>query len=92
MLQTVDKHLDSDFGITWETIKLTAEELYGPNPKQRWHGRIDVYVENYDRDAALEHFTQLAEHIERDAVNSTTRATFDPASLHPGDDDETPSE
>jgi hypothetical protein len=66
--------------IDWEAIEKTALELYGSEPR-RWRGRIDVTVENYSRDEAIEHFTGLAEHVERDAVNNTTRASFDPASL-----------
>src|SRR5207245_3381062 len=33
VLQTVEKYLDSDYGITWDTIKLTADELFGPAPE-----------------------------------------------------------
>src|SRR4051812_21567779 len=32
VLQTVEKHLDSTCGITWETIENTADELYDPKP------------------------------------------------------------
>ncbi len=89
VLQAVERHLDSQFGITWDTVELLAEDLHGPKPAQRWQGRIDVAVEGYDRDAAVEHFTLLAAHIEKDAVNSTTRATFDLASFRSADPKQT---
>lgn len=89
VLMSVRDDLDSDHGITWDTVKTTADELY-PQSEGPWQGRIDVSVENYTREAAIEHFEQMAEHVQRDAVNSTTRAVFDPASLRlaePGDTD-----
>ena len=87
VLQTVERHLDSQYGITWDTVELLAEDLHGPKPAQRWQGRIDVAVEGYSRDEAIEHFTGLAAHIEKEAVNTTTRATFDSASLEGADSD-----
>jgi len=91
VLQTVVERLDCNVGITCDTVETTAAELYGDKPKPRWQGRIDVSVENYTRDEAIEHFTGLATHIERNAVNSTTRASFDPASLQPVEPNETGS-
>jgi hypothetical protein len=81
VLQAVEKQLDSNYGITWDTLEIIADELY-PKPEGPWQARIDVSVANYDREAAVEHFTELAAHIEHVAVNSTTRASFDPESLH----------
>ena len=88
VLQDCEHRLDSTQGLTWDTIEQIAADLY-PEPKgARWHGRIDVSVQNYTRDAAIEHFTELATLIERKAVNSTTRAVFQPDSfrLVPADD------
>jgi hypothetical protein len=89
VLQTVDDRLDCNVGITCESVEMIARELYGARPESRLQGRIDVSVENYTRDAAMEHFTELASHIQKVAVNSTTKATFDPASLRPTDLNET---
>jgi hypothetical protein len=91
VLQKVADRLHYDVGITWDVVETTADELYGGKPKPRWQGRIDVSVENYTRDEAIEHFTDLAAHIEKDAVNSTTKASFDPASLQPVEPNETHS-
>jgi len=85
VLQTVERRLDSQYGMNWDTIEIIADELFGSKPVSRWQGRIDVAVEGYSHDEAIEHFTDLAAHIEKDAVNSTTRATFDTASLRPTD-------
>ena len=81
VLQTIERRLDSQHGMNWDTIEIIADELFGSKAVQRWQGRIDVTVEGYSHDEAIEHFTDLAAHIEKDAVNSTTRATFDSASL-----------
>jgi hypothetical protein len=35
-------------GIDWQTIEKTAEELFGPKPVKRWHGRIDVTIDDAD--------------------------------------------
>jgi hypothetical protein len=85
VLQTIERRLDSQYGMNWDTIEIIADELFGPKPVQRWQGRIDVTVEGYSQDEAIEHFTGLAAHIEKDAVNATTRATFDAASLRSAD-------
>jgi hypothetical protein len=82
---------DCDTGMTDETIKILADDLYGRQNKSHWQGRIDVSVANYDREAAIEHFKGMASHVERNAVNSTTRATFDPASLRLAKPDESTS-
>ena len=89
VLQTVFKRLHSDYGITWDSINRTAGELFPEKRKCRWQGRIDVSVENYTRDAAIDHLWEMAEHVQRDAVNSTTRAVFDPASLRLAEPGET---
>jgi hypothetical protein len=81
VLQAVERRLDSQYGMNWDTIEIIADELFGPKAVQRWQGRIDVAVEGYDRDEAIEHFTDLASNIEKAAVNATTRATFDTESL-----------
>lgn len=91
VLQAVEEQLDSSHGITWDTVKLIADELYPEKTERRWQGRIDVLVENYTREAAIEHFEEMAAHVEGDAVNSTTRATFDHASLRPLETNETVS-
>src|SRR5271157_1217563 len=80
VLQKVADRLHYDVGITWDVVETTAAELY-PQPEGPWQGRIDVSVENYTRDAAIEHFTELAACMEKRAVNSTTKASFDAASL-----------
>jgi hypothetical protein len=89
VLQKVAARLDNALGITIAIIE-TAAELY-PQPEGPWQGRIDVTVENYTRDAAIEHFEAMAETIERQSVNSTMRAVFDLASLRLAGRDETTS-
>ena len=91
VLQAVEKRLDSSDGITWDTLEIIAAELY-PQPEGPWQGRIDVSVENYTRDAAIEHFEAMAAEIERKSVNSTLRAVFDPESLRLAQPDETTSQ
>jgi hypothetical protein len=90
VLQKVAARLDSALGITFETIETVAAEFF-PQPEGPWQGRIDVSVENYTRDAAVEHFEAMAAMIERLSVNSTMRAVFDPESLRLLDSDETPN-
>jgi hypothetical protein len=48
VLQTLERQLNSEYGISWQTIEDTAEELYGPRPERRWHGRIDVSITDTD--------------------------------------------
>jgi len=91
VLQTALERLDCNVGITCDTVETIADELYGGKPKLRWQGRIDLSVEHYSRDEAIEHFTDLAAHIEKDAVNSTTKASFDAASLRLVEPNETGS-
>lgn len=91
VLQKVADRLHYDVGITWDVVETTADELYGGKPKPRWQGRIDLTVEHDSRDEAIKHFTDLATHIEKEAVNSTTKASFDPASLQPVEPNETTS-
>ena len=88
VLQDVERRLDSQYGISWDTIEIVADELFGPKPNPRWHGRIDLTVEGCDRDEAIEHFTGLAAGLAKDVVTNT-RASFDPASLRPADPNET---
>jgi hypothetical protein len=92
VLHKVWERLDSRDGITWDILSAVADRLYPKRKRHAWAGRIDVSVENYTRAAAIEHFEGMARHIERDAVNSTTKAEFDPASLRPAQSDETISE
>jgi hypothetical protein len=89
VLQDAEKYLDLHNGITWDTLKILSDELYPGNLERRWQGRIDVSVENYTREAAVEHFEQMAAHVERNSVNSTTKATFDHASFQPLEPNET---
>jgi hypothetical protein len=91
VLQLVEEKLDCNVGITCEIVERIADVLYPEKRQRRWQGRIDVSVDNYDRVIAIEHFEEMAAHVERDAVNSTTRATFDPASLRPVEPGETTS-
>jgi len=89
VLQLVEEKLEQDVGISREMVERIAEVLYPDKPERHWQGRIDVSVENYTRDAAIEHFEAMAETIERQSVNSTMRAVFDPASLRLAGRDET---
>ena len=88
VLQSVRDDLDPERGITRDTIEQAARELY-PQPEGPWQGRIDVTVENYTRDAAIEHFEAMAEIIEQLSVNRTMKAVFDPGSLRLAKRDET---
>jgi hypothetical protein len=48
VLQDIERRLDSQYGISWDTIEIVADELYGPKPERRWHGRIDVTITDTD--------------------------------------------
>jgi hypothetical protein len=48
VLQHIERRLDAQYGISWNTIEIVADELYGPKPEQRWHGRIDVTIADAD--------------------------------------------
>jgi hypothetical protein len=50
VLQTVMDRLDSRDGISWDTIGVIADELFGPEPERCWCGRIDVTITDTDRD------------------------------------------
>src|SRR5262249_57473843 len=48
VLQAAAKRLDSNFGITWDTVDTLADELYPDKPKRHWEGRIDVRITDTD--------------------------------------------
>jgi hypothetical protein len=69
VLQTIDKRLDSESGICWETIEIVADELFGPKPERRWHGRIDVTItdtDGYGQEEALTRFRDMAGQLAKD--------------------------
>ncbi len=92
VLQTVDGYLDSDHGVTWDTIKLTADELFGPKPEQRWHGRINVTITNtdgYGQDEVLTRLCDMAELLAKDMPD--VQAKPDETSIRLADPSETTS-
>jgi hypothetical protein len=44
VLQVVEKRLDSNLGVTWNTVEIIANELYSEKPARHWEGRIDVRI------------------------------------------------
>ncbi len=92
VLQTVERHLDSECGISWQTIKDTAEGLYGPKPERRWHGRIDVTLtdtDGYGQGEVLNRLRDMADLLARDMPD--IQANADEASVRLAEPTGTPS-
>jgi hypothetical protein len=69
VLQDIERHLDSQYGITWDTLKIMADELYGPKPERRWHGRIDVTItdtDGYGQSEAINRLRDMADLLAKD--------------------------
>jgi hypothetical protein len=92
VLQAVAKGLNSEWGICWQTIEITADKLYGPEPARHWRGRIDVTIEDtdgYGQDEALTRFRDMAALLAKDMPD--VKATVDEQSVqlvNPGRTDE----
>lgn len=77
VLQAVERCLNSEYGVSWQTIKDTAEELYGPRRERHWHGRIDVMIDDtagYGQDEALARFRDMAQRLAKEAPGLTASA------------------
>jgi len=64
VLQTVEERLDSQYGMNRDTIEIIANELFGSKPERRWHGRIDVTIEEsdgYGQDEVITRLRDMAE-------------------------------
>jgi hypothetical protein len=48
VLQIVADRLDSNIGITRDTVKINADELYPEKRERHWQGRIDVRITDTD--------------------------------------------
>lgn len=86
VLQTVEFRLNPDFGINWDFIRATADELHPKPPTCNWNGRIDVRIMDVDHrssQAVLERLRVMAESLARDipdveaAVDETALAATD---------------
>jgi hypothetical protein len=93
VLQAIERRLDSQHGIHWDSIESVAEELYGPKADQRWHGRIDVIItdtDGYDRDDVLIRLYDMAGLLAKDMPD--VQAKPDAASVRLAEPSETTSE
>jgi hypothetical protein len=92
VLQTVERRLDSEYGICFDTLEIIADELYGPKPEWRWHGRIDVTItdtDGYGREEALTRFRDMAGLLAKDMPD--VQAKTDEASVRLAGPSETAS-
>ena len=91
VLRDIEKRLDSQYGICWDTIEIVADELYGPKPERRWHGRIDVTItdtDGYGQEEALTHFRDMAGLLAKDMPD--VKAEVLEGSIYSADAGETP--
>jgi hypothetical protein len=90
VLQAAAKRLDSNFGITWDTLKILADELY-PEPQPRhWQARIDVRItdtDGYGQGEVINRLRDMAELLAKDMPD--VKADVDPGSVQLLDSDET---
>lgn len=55
--------------IDCEAIQMHTQELYGPPPSRRWHGRIDVIIneaDGYGQDEVITRLRDMAELLAKD--------------------------
>jgi hypothetical protein len=64
VLKTCRARWGSCQGIDWQVIEMTASELFGPKPVRRWHGRIDVTIDEADGYGQGEVITRLRDMAE----------------------------
>src|SRR5262249_34916756 len=36
VLQTIERRIDSQYGLSWDTIEIVADELFGCRPERQW--------------------------------------------------------
>lgn len=92
VLQAAAKRLDSNYGITWDTLKILADELYPEKPKRHWQGRIDICItdtDGYGPDEVLTRLRDMADLLAKDMPD--VKADVAVASIHLFDSDETTS-
>ena len=90
VLQDIERRLDSQYGISWDTIEIVADELYGPKPERHWHGRIDVTItdtDGYGQEEALTRFRDMAELLAKDMPD--VKAAVLEGSIYPANAGET---
>jgi hypothetical protein len=93
VLQAAAKRLDSNYGITWDTLKILADELYPDEPKRHWQGRIDVRItdtDGYGQDEVLTRLRDMADLLARDMPD--VKADVDTGAIRLFDSDETASQ
>jgi hypothetical protein len=69
VLQAVEEQLDSNYGITWLTVKMVADDLYRNLFERRWQGRIDIRItdaDGYDEDEVLTRLRDMADLLAKD--------------------------
>jgi hypothetical protein len=93
VLQAAAKRLDSNYGITWDTLKILADELYPDKPKRHWEGRIDVRIadtDGYGLGEVINRLRDMADLLAKDMPD--VQADVDPGSVRLLDSDETASQ
>ena len=92
VLQAAAKRLDSNFGITWDTVDTLADELYPDKPKRHWEGRIDVRItdtDGYGQGEVINRLRDMAELLAQDMPD--VQADVDPGSVQLLNSNETAS-
>jgi hypothetical protein len=92
VLQAVEKRLDSNLGITWNTVEIIADELYPEKPASHWEGRIDVRIadpDGYGQGEVINRLRDMAGLLAKDMPG--VEADVDPGSVRFFDHDETTS-
>jgi hypothetical protein len=92
VLQAAAKRLDSNDGITWDTVKILADELYPDKPGRHWEGRIDVRItdtDGYGQGEVINRLRDMAQLLAKDMPD--VQADVDPGSVQLLDSDEAAS-
>jgi hypothetical protein len=92
VLQAAAKRLDSNYGITWDTLKILADELYPAKRERHWQGRIDIRItdtDGYGQDEVLTRLRDIADLLAKDMPD--VKADVDPGSVQLLGSDETTS-
>jgi hypothetical protein len=92
VLQTAEKRLDSNYGITWDTLEMIASELFVEKQEQHWQGRIDIHItasDGYGQREVINRLRDMAELLAKDMPD--VKADVDPGSVRLLDHDETTS-
>lgn len=69
VLKTCRARWGSCQGIDWQVIEKTVEEMHGPKPTRRWHGHIDVTIEEsdgYGQGEVINRLRDMAELLTKD--------------------------